>query len=325
MRRAPRGLPAWNSTDRHCRAGCASLSSQVRRGPRRPADDIGRSRGRVAAIAGEQRLASLRRDRLIVGASRAISGRRSTPARRRAASRARRSSAAGFRPDTTCPGRNAGSRRRETLAQAADQRVGQRALGRADGGGVPLGSLEIVDRHEGRLAAHGQAHVLAARTSSTFAQRVERAARIRRRTGLVMRGCSEPASPHVEGEVDIGEARNSRRYRRGVAEVRRGGQRNMALAGQQARGRVEADPAGAGNVDLAPGMQVGEVDDRCRPGRRAIRGRVSAGSGSRRRSARRGRDGAALHQQPALNRGRSRSAAASVSSGVCTPGSMRMM
>ena len=34
----------------------------------------------------------------------------------------------------------------------------------------------------------------------------------------------------------------------------------MALAGEQPRGRIEADPAGARQVDLAPGMQVGEVD-----------------------------------------------------------------
>jgi hypothetical protein len=34
----------------------------------------------------------------------------------------------------------------------------------------------------------------------------------------------------------------------------------VAFAGQQAGGRVQADPAGAGQVDLAPGVQVGEVD-----------------------------------------------------------------
>jgi hypothetical protein len=33
----------------------------------------------------------------------------------------------------------------------------------------------------------------------------------------------------------------------------------MALAAEQARGGVEADPAGAGHVDLGPGVQVGEV------------------------------------------------------------------
>ena len=33
----------------------------------------------------------------------------------------------------------------------------------------------------------------------------------------------------------------------------------MAFAGEQAGGRVEADPAGAGKIDLAPGVKVGEV------------------------------------------------------------------
>ncbi len=64
---------------------------------------------------------------------------------------------------------------------------------------------------------------------------------------------------HVEAEVDIGEARHAG-DRRGVAEMRRRGERHVALAGEQAGGRVEADPAGARQIDLAPGVQVGEVD-----------------------------------------------------------------
>ena len=40
----------------------------------------------------------------------------------------------------------------------------------------------------------------------------------------------------------------------------RAGQRNVAFAGQQARGRVQPDPACAGQIHLAPGVQVGEVD-----------------------------------------------------------------
>ena len=41
--------------------------------------------------------------------------------------------------------------------------------------------------------------------------------------------------------------------------MRRGRERDVALAGQQARGRVEADPPGARQINLGPGMQVGEV------------------------------------------------------------------
>ena len=48
----------------------------------------------------------------------------------------------------------------------------------------------------------------------------------------------------------------------GAADDRVGGtgERNMALAGEQARGRVEPDPARPGQIDLGPGVQVGEVD-----------------------------------------------------------------
>jgi hypothetical protein len=47
--------------------------------------------------------------------------------------------------------------------------------------------------------------------------------------------------------------------RRGGGRLGRAGQRNVALAGEQAGGRIEADPAGAGQVDFGPGVQVGEV------------------------------------------------------------------
>ena len=74
-----------------------------------------------------------------------------------------------------------------------------------------------------------------------------------------MRGCSDdPLDPHVEVEIDIGETREAR-DRRGVAIVRRRGERNVAFAGQQARGRIEPDPAGAGQIDLGPGVEIGEV------------------------------------------------------------------
>ena len=33
----------------------------------------------------------------------------------------------------------------------------------------------------------------------------------------------------------------------------------MAFRGQQARGRIEPDPAGAGQIDLGPGVEVSEV------------------------------------------------------------------
>src|SRR5213075_868749 len=46
---------------------------------------------------------------------------------------------------------------------------------------------------------------------------------------------------------------------RGAAGLGRAGERDVALAGEKAGGRVEADPTRAGQVRLAPGVQVGEV------------------------------------------------------------------
>ena len=47
--------------------------------------------------------------------------------------------------------------------------------------------------------------------------------------------------------------------RGGRLRLRRRRQREVALGGEEARRRVEPDPAGAGNEDLGPGVQVGEV------------------------------------------------------------------
>ena len=33
----------------------------------------------------------------------------------------------------------------------------------------------------------------------------------------------------------------------------------MPFPGEKARGRIHTDPAGTGNIDLGPGMQVGEI------------------------------------------------------------------
>ena len=41
--------------------------------------------------------------------------------------------------------------------------------------------------------------------------------------------------------------------------MRRGSQWNVALTGKQCRGGIEPNPAGPRDVDLGPGVQVGEV------------------------------------------------------------------
>ncbi len=149
--------------------------------------------------------------------------------------------------------------RREAIAQPADQLVGEDALGLADRVDPPFQRLEIVDRDEGRLAAHRQADVLRGEVLvDLLAQPVEllpRRVRERRRDA---RRLGEARDLHVEGELAAGRLDEAGDRRRG-AIVRRRADRQMALAAEQAGGGVEPEPAGAGDVHLGPGVQVGEV------------------------------------------------------------------
>ncbi len=148
---------------------------------------------------------------------------------------------------------------RKLVLKAAHQLVCQSALGWADGIRIPFGTFEIVDRDESWLAAHGQTHIprLKALVDSV-AERVQRLPGvIGKRLGDARMLCGSDHL-HVEGKIDLchaGRAGN----RGGMAVMGSGCQRNMALAGQQSRGRIKADPACAGQVDLDPGMQVGEI------------------------------------------------------------------
>ena len=72
---------------------------------------------------------------------------------------------------------------REPVAQAPDQPVGERPLGRADRVRVPFARFKVVDRNEGRLAAHGQADVVGDELLvDLLAERVERLSRRPRKT-----------------------------------------------------------------------------------------------------------------------------------------------
>ena len=152
--------------------------------------------------------------------------------------------------------------RREAAPQPPDQLIGADALGRPERIGVPLGRLVIVDRHEGRLAAHGEADVLRDEVVvDLLSQRVER------RPGVVgereghARPFGDAGHLHLEREIlrrTVGETGQ----RRGRMVMRRRRDRQVPFGAQQAGGRIETDPAGAGNVDLGPGVQVGEVRGR---------------------------------------------------------------
>ncbi len=147
----------------------------------------------------------------------------------------------------------------EALAQAPDQHVGALALGRADCGGVPFLAGLVVDRDEGRLAAHGQAHIVRDEIAIDFlAQRIERGpSLVAERIGHA-RLFGDAGDLHIEREGAVGFIDRAADRRRG-AIMRGRGKRDMALPAQQSRRGIKPDPAGAGDIDLGPGVQVGEV------------------------------------------------------------------
>jgi hypothetical protein len=135
---------------------------------------------------------------------------------------------------------------------------GEAALG-AQCVGVPFGRVAIPHGHEGRLAAHGQAHIARLQLAvHVFAQGQHR--------GPLLLGVGHGHARRLVDARDLHVvAERHLRFvddaldRCGAGGLRRAGQGDMPFAGEQARRRVEADPPGAGQVDLAPGVQVGEV------------------------------------------------------------------
>ena len=148
----------------------------------------------------------------------------------------------------------------EGVAQPPHQHVRALALGRAVGGDRPLRRFHVVDRHEGRFAAHREPHVASLQVCVDLeAERIDACPLVGRvGTGdprvLVDAG---DGVRMLEGDdlAFVGEAG----HRRCALRIGGAGERDMALAGEQAGGRVEADPARSWYVDLRPGMQVGEV------------------------------------------------------------------
>ena len=214
---------------------------------------------------------------------------------------------------------------REARAQFADEIVGEAALGRTDRGDIPFRRFQIVDRDKGRLAAHGQANVASPKIGiDLFAERVEpRPGLVGKRPGDPRR-FADPLDVHLEAEFDFGKSDRARDRRR-RAIMRRGGDGDVPLAGQHARGDVEPDPSRARQIHFGPGVQIGKIVlDLARPFDRIDVGtqldeiarhetggepEVAQRSGST--------ASAESRQDPAPD--------ASVASGVWMPGSIRMM
>ena len=133
------------------------------------------------------------------------------------------------------------------------------ALGRAERGSIPFGAVRIIDRDESRLAALGQAHIKLLQGAVDLVPEVFNLQPLFVGVGLGdARRFPETGNFHVMAELGFAlvDTAADRRRRRGF---RRAGKRDVAFAGEQAGGRVEADPASARQVDFGPRVQVGEI------------------------------------------------------------------
>ena len=149
--------------------------------------------------------------------------------------------------------------RRKALGEAAQQDLGQLALFRRQRLVIPFGAFHVVDRHERGLAALRETDVVLREIDVDAAS--ERVDVGPLRIGIGFRHARilvHARDAHREREIDVARVGESDDWR-GVARIRRAGQREMALAREQARRRIEPDPAGARQVGLGPGVQVGEI------------------------------------------------------------------
>ena len=152
----------------------------------------------------------------------------------------------------------------EAGVQTADQLIGAQPLGRTERIGVPFGRLIVVDGNEGGLAPHGEPDIMGSQIRiDALAERVQCGPGFvgewQGDAGLL----GDPREIHVEPEGNLGGPYQPA-DRRGRRVMRARGERQMALAAEQAGGRIEPVPAGTRQIDLGPCMQVGEVPLRAR-------------------------------------------------------------
>ena len=144
-------------------------------------------------------------------------------------------------------------------AQAAEQVDRAPAFLGAECGDVPFRCIGMVDRNEGRLTAHGQAHVETFEFAiDLLAERVDAFPVC---VGIGFRDARRLADARDRHRVLELHLAGIQRAGHGGGRGGLGGgrQRDVSLAREQARCRVETDPARTGQVDLAPGVQIGEV------------------------------------------------------------------
>ena len=149
--------------------------------------------------------------------------------------------------------------RRKRRPQTAQEDARALALADAERLRVPLGAVHVVDRHEGGLAAEREAHVerreLRVDGAAEHADLGPLGVAVGLRHARVLVHAADGVSM-VELDLALVDGAGDGRRAHGVGCA---GERDVALAREQARGRIESDPASAGDVHLRPGVQVGEV------------------------------------------------------------------
>ena len=143
--------------------------------------------------------------------------------------------------------------------QALDELAGETALVGADGGGVPLVAVHVVDRDERGFAAHGEADVA---VFEILVDEIAEGVDVLPLLGGVgfgdARRLLDAGDLHLEIELDFGLAGEADDGRGGL-RVWGGGDGEVTFTGHEARGWVKADPSGTGEIDLGPGVEIGEV------------------------------------------------------------------
>ena len=149
--------------------------------------------------------------------------------------------------------------RRERRLEAREQDAGALSLVRSEGRRVPLGPLHVVDRDERGLTTHREAHVqrldLAVDGAPERADLGPLLLGVRLGHARVFEHARDLVAVDERHLALVGEAGQ----RRGAHRIGRARERDVTLAGEQARGGVEPDPARARHVHFGPGVQIGEV------------------------------------------------------------------
>ncbi len=148
---------------------------------------------------------------------------------------------------------------RVAILESVIEVAGQPPLVRSESRCVPLSAVGIVAGHEGRLAAHGQPHVAGFQFCvDPLAQRLDGRPGFRAVRLGDPRCLPHPLDPHAMFEFHLAVI-NAAAHGRGRRGRRCTSERDVSLASQQARGRIEPDPPCTRQIHFAPRVQIREV------------------------------------------------------------------